>query len=66
MTKKVIQGMTNEDLIFELSRLILSGGNRFLKSSIKEAKVICEELQKRGIVEDAEALHERWVKRYQL
>ena len=66
MTKREVKSMSNENLIYELSRLILTGGYKALKCSIKDAELICKELESRKVIEDAESLHKRWQHRYML
>lgn len=66
MTKKEIQKLDTDTLIFALSDLMLTGRERVLKSSIRSAKAICEELQARKIVVDGNGLFERWLERYTL
>ena len=66
MTKRQVKQLSNEDLIYELSRLILTGGYKALKCSIKDAELICKELENRKVIKDAEYLHQMWQHRYML
>ena len=66
MTKREVKSMSNDNLIYELSRLMLTGGYKALKCSIKDAELICKELESRKVIEDAESLHKRWQHRYML
>ena len=64
MTKREVKSMSNENLIYQLSRLILTGGYKVLKCSIKDAELICKELENRKVIKDAEYLHQMWEHRY--
>ena len=66
MTKREVKSMSNDNLIYELSRLMATGGYKALKGSIKDAELICKELENRKIIKDAEDLHNRWQQRYML
>ena len=66
MTKREVKSMSNENLIYELSRLILTGGYKALKCSIKDAELICKELENRKVIKDAEYLYQMWEHRYML
>ena len=59
MTKKEAKTPTNEELILELS--FMQASCHILKYQIKAAKIICEELQNRGVIEDAKQMHDKWV-----
>ena len=64
MTKKEAKGMENSELILTLSCMMAS--SKVLKGNIKTAQLICQELQDRGIIENAEDLHGKWTQRYML
>ena len=56
--------MENSELILALSCMMAS--SKVLKGNIKTAHLICQELQDRGVIENAEDLHEKWTQRYML
>lgn len=62
MTKKAVKAMTNEDLIYTLSELMLD--YYAPKSTPKNASLICKELQSRGVIEDSDILYEKWFERF--
>lgn len=64
MTKKEVKATENSELILTLSFMMAS--SKVLKGNIKTAQLICQELQDRGVVENADDLHEKWVKWYML
>ena len=66
MKKRQVKELSNDCLIYELSRLMLTRGYRALKGSIKDAEIICKELENRKVIKDAEYLHKVWKQRYML
>lgn len=66
MTRKEIHTKDNDSLIYELCQLMVTGEDKVLKSSLKTAKLICDELQERGVVQNAQKLFEKWQDRYLL
>lgn len=66
MTKRQVKELSNDYLIYELSRLMLTGGDKELKGSIIDAVIICKELENRKVIKDAEYLFKMWKHRYML
>ena len=64
MTKKEVKTWSNEELILNLCGMMAE--LRIRKSSMKDAKTICEELENRQIIESGEILYQQWERKYLL
>lgn len=64
MTKKEVKTWSNEELILNLCGMMAE--LRIRKSSMKDAKTICKELENRQIIESGEILYQQWERKYLL
>lgn len=61
MTKKEAREITNDELILRLCKMTVS--TTVTKGNIKTAKIICNELSNRGIIDGP--LYDEWLDFYQ-
>lgn len=64
MNMKEIREASLEDLIIVL--VLLTQGKNIKKANITQGKKICEEFERRGVVENGEQFFEKWMKAYEL
>jgi len=64
MTKKESKGLSNEELILKLCTMMAE--SRIYKSSMKDAKIICKELENRKLIENGDGLYQQWERKYLL